>query len=253
MKRKPFSIMWISAVIVLLFNSLSFPALSNEDFRTANQLYEEGKYAEALSIYHSIESGGIHWKLYYNIGNCYYKLNKFVKAKIYYLKAQKVEAFNDSIKNNIQLVDKILNIKITEEKPDFLTRATLKIESVISMNIISVVFILIIFILNVFIFFLIKKGKSRLLLYGFSFSLLLVFLIGMYHIHRVNRINQENIAVILKPKSELRSGPGDTNTILFDVNPGVKVKIIDTSRDWFQVSASSQIAGWIKKDRLERI
>ena len=34
--------------------------------------------------------------------------------------------------------------------------------------------------------------------------------------------------------------------MLFKVNPGLEVKIIDRSRDWVQVTASAQIAGWIE-------
>jgi len=59
--------------------------------------------------------------------------------------------------------------------------------------------------------------------------------------------------VMVRADSELRSGPGENNTVLFKVNPGLKVKIIEKSRSWVQVSASSQVAGWVEEDRLERI
>ena len=44
----------------------------------------------------------------------------------------------------------------------------------------------------------------------------------------------------------MRSGPGESNTELFKINPGLEVKILDRSRDWVQVSASPQVAGWIE-------
>jgi SH3-like domain-containing protein len=107
--------------------------------------------------------------------------------------------------------------------------------------------------LNLFIFLLVKKGKNRVLIYGVSFSLILSLLFFSYHAYRINKQNLRDTAVIVTAESTLRSGPGETNTILFKVNPGIKVKIIDKSREWVQVSASKEIAGWIEENHIERI
>jgi uncharacterized protein YgiM (DUF1202 family) len=187
------------------------------------------------------------------MGNCYYKRGDYVRAKIYYLRARRLKPFEPSIRKNIDIVDKRFSDRIEEEKPDFLTRAALRIESIISVNIVSVTLLVLVIILNAFIFLLLKRGKSRFRLYGVSFSLVITLLIAGYHIYRTGKQNVRNTAVILKENSQLRSGPGENNTILFKVNPGLKVKIIEKSRDWVQVSASSQVAGWLEEDRLEKI
>jgi tetratricopeptide (TPR) repeat protein len=232
-------------------------SLSAEGFADAyakgNGLYEEGRYPEALDAYLAVEKEGAHWMLFYNIGNCYYKLNDFVKAKIYYLRARRLKPFEPSISKNIDIVDKRFSDKIEARKPDFLSRVALRIETFISINVVSVALLLSVIILNVFIFILIRKGKSRALVYGVSFSLVIMLLIAGYHIYRTGKQNLRNSAVIVKAGTELRSGPGENNTILFKVNPGLTVKIIEKSRNWLQVSASMQVAGWLQEDRLERI
>lgn len=228
-------------------------SLPQDRFAEANQLYEDGNYAEALRIYREIETNGSHWKLFYNIGNCYFKLNQLVQAKIYYLKAQRYHPFEHSIQNNIDIVNKYLNEKNPYPKPDFISRVLLRIESIISLNVLSIMLLVFIFIFNGFLFMWIKKGKNRLIIYGVFFSLFLSLLAGTYHIYRVGKYNQGNIAVITKGNSQLRSGPGENNTVLFKVNPGLQVKIIDHSRNWLQVTASSDIAGWIEAENLERI
>jgi tetratricopeptide (TPR) repeat protein len=227
--------------------------LSGEDFDKANQLYEKGKYAEALNGYKKIEKSGVHWKLFFNMGNCHYKLNNFVKAKIYFLRAERLKPFDDSIQKNIEIVNKKFSDKISEKKPDFIARVIKKIEALIPLNLVSAILLISILILNLFIFLLIKKGKKRLFIYGASFSLIISILLFSYHVYRVKKQNLRDTAVIVKNESILRSGPGDTNTILFKVNPGIKVKIIDKSRDWLQVSASKEIAGWIEDSDIERI
>lgn len=251
------TIAWILLCFVLLGNGTVIGAADvlQDLFEKANQLYEEGKYAEALNQYLEIEKAGSHWKVFYNMGNCYYKLNQPVRAKIYYLKARRLEPFEPSIQKNIEIVNKLLKDKVPSPKPDFITRLLMRIESILSLNILSITLLLLVVIFNGFVFILIKKGKNRFILYGVSFSLILAVLVAGYHIHRVNKYNRRNIAVIIQKDAQLRSGPGENNTVLFKVNPGLEVKIIDQhgNKKWLQVSASTEIAGWIEAESLEQI
>lgn len=245
----------IAAFFVFSLSCINLPAEDSlrQGFAEANQLYEAGKYEEALGKYRQLEESVSHWKLFYNMGNCFYKLNRFVQAKIYYLRAERLKPFDESIQKNIEIVNKQFSDEILQEKPDFIAKVVKKIETAISLNFVSVVLVIAIVILNLFIFLLIKKRKSRLLIYGVSFSLIIAILLFSYHVYRVKKQNLRDTAVIIQPDSTLRSGPGDTNTILFKVNPGIKVKIIDKSRDWVQVTASKEIAGWIEENNIERI
>ena len=228
--------------------------ISQAQFDKANQVYESGNFTEALRLYSDIEKNGSNWKLFYNMGNCYYKLNQPVRAKIYFLKARRFEPFDASIRKNIEIVNKQLNDKIPYARPDFVSQVVLKIESVLSLNVTAVLLILFSCVFCGFVLTWIRKGKSRFRVYGVVFSFLLTLLIGSYHLYRVDKFNSRDVAVIIKENSELRSGPGESNTILFKVNPGLEVRIIDVSGvNWCQVSASSEIAGWIEVENLERI
>jgi tetratricopeptide (TPR) repeat protein len=248
---------WILLCFVLLANRTVIGAadVSQDRFDNANQLYEEGKYADALNQYLEIEKAGSHWKVFYNMGNCYYKLNQPVRAKIYYLKARRLEPFEPSIQKNVEIVNKLLIDKVPSPKPDFISRMLMRIESIVSLNILSITLLLLVVIFNGFVFMLVKKGKNRFILYGVSFSLILAVLFAGYHFHRINKYNRRNIAVIIKKDAQLRSGPGENNTVLFKVNPGLEVKIIDrgVNKKWLQVSASSEIAGWLEAESLEQI
>ena len=244
----------ITFVIVIFISALIVRGadFSVNGFEQANRLYESGKFSEALEKYLELNSRGEHWKLYYNIGNCYFKLDQLVRAKIFYLKAKRLKPFNSSVKRNIEITNKKLNDKIPAKKPDFISKIFLRIESFISLNFISLMLFFFVIVLNVFIFVLLKKGKKKFIIYGISFSFLITVLISVYHVYRVGKYIQRNTAVITE-SSDIRSGPGENNTILFKVNPGLEVKIIDRGRNWFQVSASSEIAGWVKKESLEQI
>jgi uncharacterized protein YgiM (DUF1202 family) len=92
-----------------------------------------------------------------------------------------------------------------------------------------------------------------MILYGLSFSFFLCLFLFGYFLHRISSDRETKTAVIIGENSQLRSGPGEGNTVLFKVNPGLEVRVIEESRNWYQVSASSQIAGWIEESRLKLI
>ncbi len=241
-------------LILFLMLIVGLGAQSFQDnFNKASQLYEDGNFKESLKIYLGIEKYIKNWKLFYNTGNCYFKLNQFVEAKIYYLRSKKLKPFNNSINKNIEIVNRKFKDKIPKPKLDFFNKLLLRIESILSLNFISSILLILILILNIFIFMLLIDGKNKLVVYFISFLFIFTILVSFYHIYRVSKHNLKESAVIIDNNVELRSGPGDNNTVLFKVNQGLEVKIIERSKNWLQVSASSQIAGWMKEKKLEKI
>jgi tetratricopeptide (TPR) repeat protein len=224
-----------------------------EDFTAANRLYEQGKFAAALPLYLGISRQVTDWKVLFNIGNCHYKLENFLSAKIYYLKARKWRPLDRSLSRNIAMVDRHFPAAASPTKPDFVSRTLQVLESKLSMNMLSAALLLAFLLLNISLFLLLTRGKNKKILYAAAFSLLLVLAIGAYHTGRVAALGRSDSAMIREANSLLRSGPGEDNTVLFKVDPGLEVRIIDRYRDWVQVSASAQIAGWIEKKRLALI
>ena len=98
-------------VISLLFISVNIYA-DEVLFITANTLYTNGNYPEAISKYDSILSNNIEsHELYYNLGNCYYKTGDWVNAIWYYEKSLKIEQNEKTIQNlalaNLKIIDRI--------------------------------------------------------------------------------------------------------------------------------------------------
>ena len=57
---------------------------SNPEEKTleaAKKLYQDGKYAEALKLYQGMLNTSLSYKLYYEIGRCYYKMNDFLPSE----------------------------------------------------------------------------------------------------------------------------------------------------------------------------
>jgi tetratricopeptide (TPR) repeat protein len=239
--------------IMLLSLAGACCAADQDDFSLANTRYEAGRYDEALKIYLRIERRLTDWKVLYNIGNCYVKLGQPLAAKIHYLRARKFQPLDQSLARNIAIVNKSFKDVIAPETADFVARGILVLQARMDMNVLSLLLLAAILLLNVFLFLLLRNGRSKKIVYGLAFSLLLILAFGAYHVDRVSALERTSIAVVSAANPVLRSGPGESNTELFKINPGLEVKILDRSRDWVQVSASSQVAGWIELKNLTLI
>ena len=71
---------------------------SNPEEKTleaAKKLYQDGKYAEALKLYQGMLNASLSYKLYYEIGRCYYKMNDFLPSEEYFKKSLSLEGFKN--------------------------------------------------------------------------------------------------------------------------------------------------------------
>jgi hypothetical protein len=191
-----------------------------------------------------------HWRIFYNIGNCYFKLNQPLQAKIFYLKAERLKPFDSSILKNLEIVNQHFPSDLPDKKMDFLERSFRKLEYLVPLNMISYLLIITLFGLNGLLLAWLWYGRRKILTYGIVIFFLLTVLFAGYHLLRVNEDKDYKTAVVVGNDVGLRSGPGKENTILFKVHPGLEVHIVEKSRRWYQVSAPSQIAGWIKSEDL---
>jgi tetratricopeptide (TPR) repeat protein len=254
MKKRTRSI----AFALLLLLSVGATAAAREDFAAANRLYEQGRYAEALPVYLKVADqfpsgrGGAatDWQVPYNIANCHYKLGNYLQAKVHYLKARRLRPLEPAVARNIAMTNRHFLDDARLPDPDFVTRAVQMLESRVSLDALSVMLLLAALLFNAFLFLLLTRGRSRKLLYALGFSLLLVAGLGACHVGRAAALGRSDTAVIREEGSPLRSGPGEDHTVLFKVNPGLEVRIIDRSGEWVQVTASERIAGWIETKRL---
>ena len=69
--------------------------LDDKTFEAAKNHYRNGRFSEALKLYLSLLNTSISYKLYYEIGRCYYKLNDLLPAGEYFKKSIGLEDFKN--------------------------------------------------------------------------------------------------------------------------------------------------------------
>ncbi|MCX7911298.1 MAG: hypothetical protein N2505_06965, partial [Endomicrobia bacterium] len=117
MKQKKYKLVklfFIILTIVLLKNHSFTKDRHNDLFNEAILEYKNVNYNASLEKFLTIndellKENKISSEILYNIGNCYYRLNKLGMAKFYYELAKMYNYKDINIKYNINLINKLTN------------------------------------------------------------------------------------------------------------------------------------------------
>src|SRR3970282_498850 len=90
--------------ILLLATQVFF---AQNGFESGNDLYQKGKYKEAVEAYENVlKANKQSAELYFNLGNCYYKLNKVAPAIYNYEKALVLSPNDKEAQTNLRFAQK---------------------------------------------------------------------------------------------------------------------------------------------------
>src|SRR5580698_1456330 len=90
-------------------------AASADDFKAANQLYDNGKFAEAAAAYEKIEPKTAH--VYYNLGNAWFRQNKLGLAILDYARARQLAPRDPDILANLKFAQQRLGVEDANTPP----------------------------------------------------------------------------------------------------------------------------------------
>ena len=248
-------------IIVIVYSLFSTLVLSQtnsaEYFNNGVDLYNNGKYEEAIVQFKSIIENGEHSEtLYFNLGNSFYKINDIANSIYFYEKALILSPKDKDILNNLaysqnMLIDKIEKLP-TNQVSDFFNYIS-KILNMQQWVIIGLV-LWYIFLATFLLYFFNTKTISKKNYFTFSaifFSLSILFIfIG------INRFeNKKNTisAIIFENKIDFRAEPNFRSEIFFNLHEGTKVIIKEELYEWGLVEISDGNSGWIELKSIKKI
>ncbi|MBQ1606248.1 MAG: tetratricopeptide repeat protein, partial [Bacteroidales bacterium] len=99
--------------VYIALSLMSFNALLASDVETltdsAQSYFMQTRYADALMLYDSVSNMGYSSSdLYYNMGNCCYRLNEIPYAVYYYEKALMLDPSNEDAEFNLNIANRSL-------------------------------------------------------------------------------------------------------------------------------------------------
>ena len=245
----------LSIIIISIIIPFSVFANNDNGFGTANELYNEGKYEQAIQLYDSLLQSNIESAaLFYNIGNAYYKLDNIPKAILYFEKAKKIEPNNSDILYNIELANTRIADKI-ETVPEFFLR-TMYVNLRNSLNeaqwTVVNISLLIVFLIFVIMFFTMQNKRQLWFSMAIVF-LILTFISGIFGYKSYREKIIHNTAIIFTPTIDIKSAPDHKSSTIFILHQGTKVELLENSAKWQKIRIASGSEGWLKLDDIEKI
>lgn len=239
-------------IIIFLFG---FNLFSNENvFKKGVDFFNAGNYKEALEEWKKIEKEYKDFRIFYNIGNAYAKLNKIGYAMLYYEKALKLKQ-DKRIEDNINFL-KLKMLDKVEEAPKTPLRRTLeKIYKKLNINNLlypfSISFLLINLIITFYLLSPLKFPKSLLILSSFLVALFLITGLLIFHFWYM----EKNViyGVMLEEAVPVKSAPMEESIELFIIHEGLKVRVFEEVGNWVRIALSNGMSGFVLKDSLSII
>ncbi|MDE6715299.1 MAG: tetratricopeptide repeat protein [Muribaculaceae bacterium] len=255
----------ISLVIALSLFSLQASAQSLTE--EAEKAYTADNYSEALALYtQAAEQDGVSSDLYYNIGNCYYRMGNNGKAILYYERALNLDPANDNARQNLEFVNNRITDNTNVDETNIIGQMMITIRNSMSANAWAttaiVLFILLLGSIALYVFadaVLLRKIGF----FGGIMLLMLTIAANCFAYKSYKRISEKRYAIITVPSVTLSTSPRvpNKNEEAFILNEGTKIYILDsvatksgeTVDVWYDVKADDTHRAWINKSNIDII
>jgi tetratricopeptide (TPR) repeat protein len=256
--KKNKQIIFIIALVAIIFAAMqSFAANATESIKQANDLYAKKQYDKALPLYLSLNKDGyVTSALLYNTGCAYFKTNDFVRAILFFERAQLLDPNNDDIKFNLD-VARTRQVDKLDIIPDFFLTNWMKYAAGVTSTNAWSLYGLILFILALSLLYLYFFAQSTSIKRTY-FSLALSFVIFSavclwFSSIQKDRIEVRTAAIVLNPSVTAKSSPDDAGTDLFLIHEGLKVTVVEKVAGWVKIKLSNGSVGWLKLGDIEVI
>jgi tetratricopeptide (TPR) repeat protein len=243
--------------IAILCGWISYSQTSHELFSEANNLYQTEEYNKAIDLYLSIEEQGLESEdLYFNLGNCYYKLNKVAPSIYYYEKALKINPLHQDAKTNLTFAKRMTIDKIDTLPKTFLQRISENIIQKLPYDTWAIIAVIASFLASIlFLVYRYSYTTRRKLIYFNSTILAVVILIlsVIFAFEKFDIVQKNRTAIIFSPKTDIKNAPTSSGDDIFELHEGTKVLILDELDGWKKIKLSDGKIGWLYSEDLKEI
>lgn len=230
---------------------------AQDAFEKGNELYQKGNYEQAAAVYQNIlDSGQESAEVYFNLGNCFYKLKKTAPAIYNFEKALQLDPNDCEIVNNLGFAEK-MTIDHIEDVPKLgFSKMLSDFTSWFHYNTWGW--------LAIFFAFMVLLGFSgyyfsntttlkRLFFSGMVFSVFLVLLSVFAGFFEKNRLEKESPAIVFADEIVVKSEPNASAPNAFTLHAGTKVYALETVGNYKKIQLLNQKEGWITKSAIKEL
>lgn len=221
-------------------------AYASEDFQTAAEYYQL-----------LLDSCGGSAQLYYNLGNCYYRLDSIARAILNYERARLFDPSDDDIRFNLEMARAKTVDRVMPASEMFFVAMFHRIVLSQSLQIWAwlglLTFIVMLVAIAAYVFLPTLHGKKA----GFTIaviSLIVCIFANVAAFQQLHQLENRSSAVIMSSSVVIKSTPSQAGTDLFILHEGTRVEIEDNSmKEWVEIRMSDGKEGWLQRSDIEII
>lgn len=235
-------------------HGFSFAAEPDSLFLKGNQSYTQGNYDQAIEYYNDVISAGVESpELYLNLGNSYFRIQDYGRARLFYEKAHRLNPFLTDLDSNIDLIQSFVTDKITI-LPVISIKLTLFDWMSFLNSFITLVLIILISSLSIYLVFI--NSVSRLpgikrYLYITCLTVTIMLQIGMAtYIYLDYSIDE---AIVTEARVDVKSEPVGSGTTVFTVHSATRVFIKNSYGNWYYIQLENGNTGWLESKSIGKI
>jgi tetratricopeptide (TPR) repeat protein len=240
--------LWLLPAFIIAFSHITARAADSAgEFETANKLYEDGRYADALAAYnHLLETGGASEALLFNRGNTLFKLGQLGRAIESYRLAQQLAPRDPDLRANLQYIRTRARGGAPWQYPRW--RRWLESLSLNEWTALTAVALWVLFLLLALVQWRRELGtRLRPAILASAVAALLLG-IGLGIDLNANYFTQS--AIVTAGETDVRNGPFEEAPSLFKLRDGAELTVLDRKDNWLQVTDSADRIGWVKLDQV---
>ena len=237
--------------MVLLLSLSAWANVAEVDylFQKANEAYRAEQYQRADSLYRAILSKGYeNGTLYYNLGNCAYKLGNIGEAVLFYRKALKLNPHDDDAAKNLKIARLKVLDKIELPPRFFLLKwwdALIHNWHFTAYGKLALAFWWILF-LAAGVWVVVKREALRQWMRRLAMFAGILFLLtaGLGYAAYTAQVEKQQ-GVVIADVLTARSAPEEHATELFVIHAGTELSVLEKRQGWLKIRLLDGKEGWV--------
>ena len=244
----------LTVLLLLLLLPLAASAYTKQQ---ADSLYAAEHYQEAAKQYEALLKQGVSSDLYYNLGNCYYRMDDMTRAVLNYERAQLLSPGDRDVRINLQMArSKTIDKIVPESEMFFVTwyHSLVNLMSVDGWARMSLVSLIVAIILALAYLFSDRIWLRKVGFFAGLLFLVVFVLSNLFAYQQKQALVFRSGAIIIRSAVNVKSTPAHNGTDLFILHEGTKVTITDnTMKEWREIRVADGKEGWLPTKDLEVI
>lgn len=223
----------------------------------ANAAYSNGSYRQAAELYEALLARGVHsGKLYYNLGNSWFKQGRMGKAILNYNRALLLDPTDEDTQYNLAMAHARIVDKI-DAVPEFFLKTWLRdLGLTLSSDTWAVLGLVFLGIAFAAVILWLLAGTLAWRKAGFYGGIVsIAFCLGctFYAHFQRTRLLHNREAVVMNLVAPVKSSPGSGSKDIFVLHEGTKVRMLERLDGWTEIVLSDGNKGWIASNAIEAV